>query len=377
MNGSVVPGTHSRADPPIKVALSSSFDALPEAAKRLFGGELCASPGWYRATEAAGMPDRAQPAYVQVLGETGPLAVIPLMHVGAGLVALSTPYTLAWQPLLAPRLSIDRIRTVGSAFGRICLEHPTIRLDSFDPQAAWCQPFVKGLRDAGLAVLPFAHFGNWRADVGNDADGYFAGRPGALREAIRRRTRKFMKQDGAELCVTTGPERLDQAITAYEAVYARSWKEPEPSPEFNATLMRECALSGTLRLGILSLGATPVAVQFWVVEETRATVLKLAHDEAFKALSPGTVLTALMIRRLVDTDHVQTLDFGRGDDGYKQLWTDTRRQFGGWIVANPRRLGGLQAILRHWVGSRLKVLRAVTSGARILRSNSPSKGDNR
>lgn len=367
----------SKADPPLSVASSPGFDALPDAAKTLFGADLCASPGWYRATEAAGLPPGTEPLYVQVLSDGSPLAVIPLLQDAGSLAALSTPYTIAWRPLLAPGLTSDRIREAGTAFGRICRDRSTIRLDSFDPQATWCEPLAQGLREAGLAVLPFGHFGNWRATVADGADAYFADRPGALREAIRRRTRKFMKLEGAQFCVTTSSDKLDQAITAYEAVYARSWKEPEPSPLFNATLMRECANAGTLRLGILSLGATPVAVQFWVVENRCATVLKLAHDEAFKSLSPGTVLTAMMIRCLVEQDSARTLDFGRGDDDYKQLWTDTRRQFGGWIVANPRRLAGLQAILRHWAGRRLKALGAVTSGPRIPRSKPPSKGDNR
>ena len=55
-------------------------------------------------------------------------------------------------------------------------------------------------------------------------------------------------------------------------------------------------------------------------------MLKLAHDEAFKAHSPGTVLTALMLRHLLDQEHVARIDFGRGDDAYKQGWAVERRQ---------------------------------------------------
>ncbi len=363
----------SRAEP-VRVAQAPSFSALPEAAKALFDGELCATPGWHRATEAAGLPRGAEPVYIQVVGEAGPLAVIPLLRQGAGLAAFSTPYTIAWRPLFAPGLASDGIRAVAAAFGRAYRKRSVIRLDSFDPEAAWCAPFVQGLREAGLAVLPFAHFGNWRTHLPGEggANAYFAGRPGALREAIRRRTRKLMQMDGVLFCVVTGKEKLQQAITAYEAVYARSWKEPEPSPLFNAALMRECADAGTLRLGVLSLATTPVAVQFWVMDGPCATVLKLAHDEAYKALSPGTVLTAMMIRRLIEQDGATTLDFGRGDDDYKQLWTDTRRQFAGWLVANPRRPAGLSAMLRHWGGARLKALRAVTSRSRSPRSGASS-----
>jgi CelD/BcsL family acetyltransferase involved in cellulose biosynthesis len=57
-----------------------------------------------------------------------------------------------------------------------------------------------------------------------------------------------------------------------------------------------------------------------------AALLKLAHDEEYKPLSPGTVLTAMMVRELLNREHVDELDFGRGDDAYKQLRATRRRQ---------------------------------------------------
>jgi len=78
-------------------------------------------------------------------------------------------------------------------------------------------------------------------------------------------------------------------------------------------------------------------------------VLKLAHDDAFRALSPGTVLTAHMIRLLLD-EGASTLDFGRGDDGYKASWAGLRRQRTGILLADPRRVGGVAALLHHDLG---------------------------
>ena len=79
-------------------------------------------------------------------------------------------------------------------------------------------------------------------------------------------------------------------------------------------------------------------------------MLKLAHDETFKAHSPGTVLTALMIRHLLDNEHVAQIDLGRGDDTYKQGWAVERRQRIGVLLINPRRPAGLMALLRHAFG---------------------------
>jgi CelD/BcsL family acetyltransferase involved in cellulose biosynthesis len=90
-------------------------------------------------------------------------------------------------------------------------------------------------------------------------------------------------------------------------------------------------------------------------------VLKLAHDEAARAASPGTVLTALMIRRLLGEDRVRVLDFGRGDDPYKRLWVGSRRRRIGLVLADPLSPQGLAALGRQWAGSLLRRLRGVTA----------------
>jgi CelD/BcsL family acetyltransferase involved in cellulose biosynthesis len=57
-----------------------------------------------------------------------------------------------------------------------------------------------------------------------------------------------------------------------------------------------------------------------------------------------------MIRHLLDDEHVDELDFGRGDDSYKQDWTGARRQRQGVLLANGWRLRGLAAIALHTAG---------------------------
>ncbi len=95
-----------------------------------------------------------------------------------------------------------------------------------------------------------------------------------------------------------------------------------------------------------------IAAQFWILANGSAGLLKLAHDEAFKLLSPGTVLTALMIREFIESERVCELDFGCGDDAYKRLWASKRRQRIGILVINPRRLQGMAALGWQWLGRR-------------------------
>ncbi len=114
--------------------------------------------------------------------------------------------------------------------------------------------------------------------------------------------------------------------------------------------MRAAAGAGALRLGLLRAGGEAVAAQLWVVAGGVATVHKLAHDAAARAHSPGTVLTALMIRHLLDEERAAALDFGRGDDAYKSGWTGQRRQRIGVQLCPPWQPAGAAAIARHLAG---------------------------
>ncbi len=326
-----------------------SIDELPPEALALFGGDAFSTAGWYRSVAAAGLPDGALPAFLVATQAGRCVAVFPMRDGAGGLGSLTTPYSCLWHPLFAPDLDEGTLQVLGAAFGRFCRRRGVTRLEAIDADAPWVAPLLAGMRSAALTPLWFAHFGNWFCSTqGLDWPAYLQQRPGRLRETIRRRTRRLMAK--AEFVLIDRPSNLDAALADYASVYARSWKAPEPFPAFNPALMRACADNGTLRLGLLRRAGTPIAAQFWIVRDGWAGVQKLAHDEAAHASAPGTVLTGLMIRHLLDEEHVAELDFGRGDDAYKQDWTGMRRQRHGVLLANPRRPAGIAATARHMAG---------------------------
>ncbi len=349
----------------------ATLDALPAGTDRLFAASpsLFHSRAWWRTVLACGMPDHARACFLLVWADNAPAALFPLQRLEAGgaLASLTTPYTCEYTPLLAPGLTAAVLADVFAAFARFCRGWATTRLDALPDDWPALPACLDGARQAGLTVVRFAHFGNWYEDVhGLDWAGYLACRPGALRETIRRKLRRGALRAGACFSIVACPPELEPGIEAFEQVYAKSWKDPEPFPRFNAGLMRETAAAGLLRLGIWRIGGTPVAAQLWIVEQGTATVLKLAHDEAFQADSPGTVLTALILRTLLDDVRVGRIDFGRGDDPYKQGWARQRRQRIGLVLVDPRRPAGLGFLARHRLGQARKALRGLRRDAGSL-----------
>jgi CelD/BcsL family acetyltransferase involved in cellulose biosynthesis len=352
------------AEPGTRIELYECLDALPADARPLFAaaGTFFSTRTWWEIVLAHAIPRNATPRLLLIRQNGKAKALFPMLVDPAhgGFRALTTPYTSIYEPLIATN-GTDRA-AIFTAFARFCRSFATTRLDALDPAIE--PEMAQAAKQAGLAVARFDHFGNWHEDIaGLDWAAWLAGRPGALRETIRRRTRQAERLTGARFALFDDANGLATGITAFEAVYARSWKEPEPYPSFNPAQINAAASLGLARLGVWWIDEVPAAAQFWIVDRGRAMVLKLAHDEAFKAYSPGTVLTAWMIRHMIEQEHVGALDFGRGDDRYKQDWVAHRRERIGLLLINPRLPGGMIALARHTIG-RIK---------RRLRDNRPAR----
>ena len=309
----------------------------------LDGAPFQSGAGWWRAVAATAIAGRCRPAFPVVQRDGRPVLLMPLLHAPGGrLGALVTPYTCLYQPVAA---SPAELAPAAEALARHI--GPVLRIDAIDPAWEGWADVLRGFRRAGYRAAPFASFGNWHEPLGGRRwDGYLADRPGALRETIRRRLRRAERDPELTFGVA-GPGEAAAYLAEYEQVHAQSWKQPEPFPAFASAFVAEAASAGVLRMAVLRRDGNPLAAQYWAVEGGVATVLKLAHVEAARTDSPGTVLTAWMIRRLIEDEGVSVLDFGRGDDPYKTQWATRRRQRSGLIVADPRHPRGAAALLRQ------------------------------
>ena len=269
--------------------------------------------------------------------------------------SLSNYYTLRYAPILDGG---DGRAALVALIEGLRARRPRYAVLHFEPlaaDAALSDDLAAALRDAGLLTRRYFRFGNWYDDTrGRSFRDYLADRPAALRNTLRRKSRRLARAGSVRMAVVRDGGGLADALARYEQVYAASWKPAEPHPAFVRRLAAALVDAGALRLALQYLDGRPIAAQLWIVWHGTATLYKLAHDRGFNALSPGTLLTMRLLERLLDEERVAELDLGAGDDPYKRLWASRRRARVGLVGFDPLTLGGSFGIFRHVMLSRLK-----------------------
>ena len=307
------------------------------------------------------------------------LAVLPLCRPGGRatsrgartVTSLSTFYSSLYAPIVSHEY--DQATVLTRLVAGVCASSPTldaIRLSPLALEEPHFEILVRGLRAQGMMVQPYFCFGNWYLEVGDQPyDRYLAARPSALRNTLTRKAKKLLASGRAKLRIVTGGDELAEAVAAYQHIYARSWKVPEPWPEFIPGLIAACAATRRLRLGLVHVDGEPAAAQVWIVNGPTASIYKLAYDEKFADLSVGSVLTAHLMQHVIDVDKVATVDYLTGDDPYKRDWMSHRRERWGILALNRRTIKGMTGIARH-VGGRVAktlLMRARGRARSILR----------
>lgn len=357
-----------------KVREFAGFGALPARYDRLFAeagqANVCLTRDWFEMLARHEGPEKGD---LRLLGlEAGDHSSTPdallagrhrtrdrLAFGGRSFTSLDNFYTLLYAPLTGPATGAgDPAAALEPLIARLCNTAPAydaIRLQALDRDAPAFDALQQSLRAHGFAVQTYRHFGNRfepTIDVGF-AD-YLGARPARLRHTIARKARRLERLGTLEFTIEHGPANLDATWADYERVYAAGWKAPELLPGLMRDFAGLLADAGALRLGLLRLDGAPIAAQLWIVWRGVASVYKLSHDRALDAHSPGTVLTARMIEHLLEAEGVHELDFGPGDNAYKQDWTSRERERWGMLAFNPRTVRGRLGIARHIWGRAVK-----------------------
>ena len=253
------------------------------------------------------------------------VAALPLVLRANGYGALANWYSFIARPRWTdPRLLVPILRDLARVGA----------LDFAPLPAAEAIALRDAARAAGwITVLRHADRNHVLHRQGRDFATWWAARPGQLRSTVKRK--------GRALTLRIARDFDPADWRAYETVYTQSWKPAEGSPAFLRRFAEAEAKAGRLRLGLALLGDQPVAAQLWTVEDGVAYIHKLAHDRDATQHSPGTVLSHALFAMAFDTDRVDTIDFGTGDDGYKADWMEDLRDRYRLEACHP-------AALRRW-----------------------------
>lgn len=327
------------------------------------GADLFLSQVWFDNLLANGFEHVVAPMVVRWETSEG-RASLPLMRGGEGrqLTGLSNYYSGLFGPIGADR-QLAATDWDGVAWQlRQASGGEVLQLQPLDPASAWLPQLEASLRRCGFWTDRYFCFGNWYEPVEPGGfDAYWAARPSALRNTVSRAHKRLDKQGNWQLQIVDGGADLDAAIDAYVAVYNRSWKTPEPNPAFMPALIRLAAQQGWLRLGLVHVAGEPVAAQLWLVAGGKANIFKLAYVKGQEKLSAGSVLTAGLMRHVMDVDRVAEVDFLSGDDPYKADWMGQRRERIGLVAFDQRHWRGWLAATRHQLGRWRTRLRAGSS----------------
>src|SRR5208337_5116416 len=155
-------------------------------------------------------PSGAEACFVTVRSGDDIVALVPMLRRLGRLDSLTTPYTCEYAPLFAAGLnSASRVAAMAE-FSQFCRSSGVTRLDALPVEWDGLPDLLTGVRQAGMRAARFDHFGNWHEDVsGLDWSAYLLGRPGALRETIRRRLRRAETLPEAQFALLRQPAEMD------------------------------------------------------------------------------------------------------------------------------------------------------------------------
>lgn len=285
------------------------------------------------------------------------LAILPLISCdNKEWTALNHLYTSLYTLLMVKSVQQKTQQKILSCLAKGLSQLPfeSLKLNSLAADDDKLNNLQQAMESSGLSCVRYAHFFNWFHPLqGQTFTDYMASRPSRVRNTIARKQRKLEREHGYEIRLYTGSD-VQQAMTDFHAVYKASWKMKERFAEVMEGFINRFSEMGWTRLAILYIEGKPVATQLWFVAHKKASIFKLAYDEAWKQYSPGSILTKYLMEIVIDVDKAEEIDFLTGNDRYKQEWMSERRQRWRMVITHkcqPRRERSIIGLIKNWLKS--------------------------
>jgi len=218
------------------------------------------------------------------------------------------------------------------------------------PEENDCFDILKmAIKQTGLKHLEYFCFGDCYLDnIEYSGDEYFTNLPKKIRKDVSYCQRLLQKMGNFEFKLINNGDLIHHHMDLYYEVYSKSWQQKEGiGPTFHRDLAKMAARNGWLRLGFLFLNNYPISSQFWISCNDTAFIMKTVYDQDYKKFSPGKILTAEMMKYVIDIDKVKTVDYLQGDESYKQDWMPGKRERKGILFYNNNMKGNYLAVLNN------------------------------
>ncbi len=316
---------------------------LPASADSLFtaGAEysvFCSRQWFENLQNTLGADDQSMLLACVVEGEEV-LAILPLMTRDDGhLFGLTHLYTALYSLLLAQHNRLEIVNCLVDGLNQMSIA--SLRLHPVATDDRSVQLLQQAMEETGYECHRRFRFYNWIHRVqGQSFREYLAMQPAQVRNTIARKKRKLEREHGYVIRLYTD-RYLQRALDDYNTVYRASWKAHEQFDSFIEGLVRSLSPPGWLRLAILYVAEKPAAAQLWFVAHGKASIFKLAYDQAWKRYSPGSILIAYLMEQVIERDQVEEIDFRTGNDLNKPDWMSERRERWAFSFFKPGKPGG-------------------------------------
>ncbi|MEJ2620814.1 MAG: GNAT family N-acetyltransferase [Candidatus Thiodiazotropha sp.] len=313
----------------MKFVCYADWRELPASVEPLFRSaekeSLFFSKAWFENLLDHGFDEGQKLLLACVIEDERVLALLPLVeHGDKHGYPLKHLYTSLYKPLVDENRQQLILSCLIEGLRRLPIR--SLQLEPTAEDDADLLSLQRAMISNGFSCHRYFSFYNWfHPTNGQSFSDYMASRPSRVRNTVNRKQRKLQREQNHRIQLFTD-SHIDQALSDYRAVYNASWKANEVFEPFIEGLAKQLAKRGWLRLAILYIDNQPAAAQFWFVAHGKASIFKLAYDEAWKRYSPGTILLVYLMEQVIDRDRVEEIDFLTGNDAYKQDWMSQRRQ---------------------------------------------------
>lgn len=312
----------------MKFIYYTDWHQLPESANTLFEqaekSSIFFSRPWFENLAAVALDNDSTMILACVQEDDKVLAILPLVKSESdGWNSLKHRYTTHYSLLYG---DADQRQVPGCmAEGLAQLPLKALLLEPVAEDDSNINSLQHSMQARGFSCERMFRFYNWIYTVqGQTYADYMAERPARLRNTISRKQRKLEREHGYQIRLFSG-EQVPHRMSDYYAVFNASWKPNEQYVGFLDGIVAGFSRQGWSRLAVLYVNDTPVAAQLWFVAHGKASIFRLSYDKAWKAYSPGSILTSFMMEHVIDSCRVEEIDFLTGNDAYKQDWMSERR----------------------------------------------------